>query len=146
MAFDINNPADLLALTNEGLLPQYVALNGETQAILNLLNDPANNDTPDNGVDKLTAEALLDVIFDVAISSQDQFKIQLLFEGTDGLGGDLSRFRAKLSALSTSIANAIATIVRPLNRAEVLFGGLDEVGTYENVKISKTQWIAARNS
>ena len=147
--FDVNNPADLLALKTEVNTDPFLmgyASATSTNDLLALLNDPEKNLGLETQPAPVTAEALLDAIFDVAISSQDQFKIQLLFEGTEGLNGDLSRFKTKIGALGTSLQNAVDRITRRVSRAEELFADLDENGVLEFVSISRNDWIAARDS
>lgn len=144
MAFDRNNPADLLALKTEVTTdPLGRGYNIEsTTIVLDLLNNPSNNVSGETGPAALNSDVLLKAIFDEPISSQDQFKVDLVF----GIGGDLSKFRADLSGLSVGLSNAIAGITRPLNRAEVLFAVNDENGTRENVTITREDWLAARDS
>lgn len=150
MSFDVNNPAHLLILkTEEETDPAgvgYAAALGNTHVLLDLFNLPANNPGPETGIDFLTAEACLLAIFGVSISSQDQFKIQLLFEGSESLQSDLSDFRLQIRGLSAPILAAIDTIIRPLSRVEVVFADLDINGVMERVVISRNDWIAARDS
>ena len=142
MAFDVNNTAHLVTLRDHG---NSLGLGGSTSEILAEFNLPGNNPTPATGPDGMTVSALLLVLFDVAISSQDQFKVQLLFESSQGRDDDLSQFRAKVRALGTAISNAVDTIVRALSWAEVTFGGLDSNGINERVVISRNDWLAARD-
>ena len=150
MAFDRNNLADLTTLKTEvnddpaGI--GYNASSGDTQLVLDGLNLVANNTTPANGNASMTAEAFLSAIFTVSISSQDQFKIQLMFEATSDLDGDLSKFRIDTKGLSVNISSAIDTIIRPLSRAEILFAIDDANGVKEFVIIKRLDWIAARDS
>lgn len=150
MAFDRTNSTHLLALKNEvdndPLSMGYAAVRDTTSALLELLNNPDNNLSPVNGNAPVTAEALLNAIFDESISSQDQFKIQLLFEATSGLTEDLSRYKTRVQSLSAGLNAALALIVRPLSRAEVLFSDDDANGIKEFVTISKADWFAARDS
>ena len=141
MAFDVANTAHLVTLRDYG---NSLGL-GNTDKILEQFNLPENNPTPSTGPDKMTANALLLAIFGISISSQDQFKIQLLFEATQGRSGDLSDFRAKVIALNANLAVAVNTIVRSLSYAEATFGVLDSNGVYESVIIKKSEWIAARD-
>ena len=142
MAFDINNTAHLVILGEYG---NSLGFGGSTNDILNAVNLAENNPAPVNGPDTMTANALLLAIFDVSISSQDQFKIQLLFEATQGRDGDLSDFRSRVRALGTTLSNAVDTIVRALSWAEVSFGGIDANGISERVIISRDDWFAARD-
>ncbi len=118
--------------------------NDGTKEILDLLN--GETDPPVNGIAPMTAEALLFAIYPLAISSQDQFKIQLLFEGSDSMQADLSRFRAEVVKLGTPIETAISAITRFLTVAEVEFSELDANGVNEIIRISKDDWVAARDS
>lgn len=148
MAFDRSNPADLLVLKTEVTTdPDSMSYDiASTSDILSKLNDPVNNVLPETGADKMTAEKLLKAIYPEAVSAQDQFKLQLLFESTGGLESDLSLFKANVSALGAGLASAVASIVRDLSRAEVLFAIDDSNGVRESVYISRDDWIAARDS
>lgn len=149
MAFDINNPSHLLALKNEVTLDPIgmgYDVNGNTNTLIALLNDPASNIGNDTGADFITPKNLLNAIFPEAISSQDQFKIQLVFESASSIEDDISIFRDDLSALSAGLATAISGITRSLSRAEVLFGDLDVNGSHEKVYITRNDWITARDS
>ena len=149
MAFDRNNPSDLLTLKTE-VATDPITMGydpaGNTHVLLELLNGPTNNVAPEDGADFMTAEKLLKVVYLEAISSQDQFKLQLTFEATGGLDSDLSNFKSEISALSTSLATAVSSIVRPLSRAEVLFSTSDVNGVREKVYISRDDYLAARDS
>ena len=149
MAFDKTNTTHLIALRDEESLDPismgYAAVTGQTQKTLSLFNTPSSNTESTSGQDFLVAEKLLEILFGEAISSQDQFKLQLLFEATNGLTDDLSQFKADVSALSGSLSTAISNNLRELSRAEVLFGSLDSNNSYERVIITKADWIAARD-
>jgi len=148
MAFNRRDQADLLALKTEvNTDPSGMGYDvASTPDILNKINDPANNVLPVTGADTMTAEKLLKVIYPEAVGAQDQFKLQLLFEATGGLESDLSLFKNEVSGLSTGLAAAVASIIRDLSRAEVLFADEDSNGVMESVYISRDDWIAARNS
>ena len=148
MAFNVNNAADLLALKTEvNTDPDGMGYDtASTPDILSKLNDPANNVLPETGPDRMTAEKLLKVIYPEAVSSQDQFKLQFTFEATGGLDSDLSNFKSEVSALSTGLATAVSSIIRPLSRAEVLFAVDDSSGARESVYISRNDWLTARDS
>lgn len=148
MAFDRSNPTHLAALKSE-VLTDPIAMgyvSGNTGDVLSRLNDPALNVGGDTGADFLTPKNLLNVLFGEAISSQDQFKIQLVFESASTIDDDISIFRDDLSALGVGLATAIGTITRSLSRGEVLFGALDANGSYEKVYITREDWLAARDS
>ena len=141
MAFDVANTAHLVTLRDYG---NSLGL-GSTGDLLDQFNLVDNNPSPSTGPGKMTANALLLAIFDISISSQDQFKIQLLFEATEGRDGDLSEYRVLVGALGAQILAAINTIVRSLSYADATFGVVDANGTHENVVISESQWFAARD-
>ena len=141
MSFDGSNAAHLVTLRDYG---NSLGL-GSTQAILDQFNLPENNPSPASGPAMMTANNLLVAIFDVPISSQDQFRIQLLFEATQGREGDLSEFRSLVSVLSASISSAISGIVRALSYADATFGIVDTNGTHETVTISESDWFTARD-
>ena len=153
MAFDKTNPLHLQALKDEQSLDPagvgYAAVDGYTQKTLDLFNLVSNNPTPSNGAAPLKADDLLHIIYAEAISSQDQFKLQLLYEATDGLKDDVSAFKEEVSLLSTALRTAIDARVRPMNRVEVLgqglFSGLDANNVEQFVIISKSDWFAALN-
>lgn len=150
MAFDRTDAADLLALKTEvnddPVAMGYSATGGSTQALLDLLNLPANNAVPADGNASLTAEDLLKMVFAENISAGDQFRVQLLFEMTSGSADDVSRFKTEISALDAGLATAITAHTRPLSRAEVLFSSLDANSVNETINISRDDWIAARDS
>lgn len=149
MAFDRNNPADLLALKTEVETdPVGVGYNpnGNENTLVDLLNSPAANPGLETGLDYITVKRLLDVIFNEAISSQDQFKIQLLFEATEGFYDDLSDYRASIGGLSANLQLAVDAITRKLSRSEILFSSVDANGTTERTILTIDDWHAARDS
>ena len=151
MAFNRNDPADLLALKNEvnndPIAMGYAAVVDESLTeLLLLLNEPINNATPEDGATTLTCEDLLKMLFAENISAGDQFRVQLIFEMTEGADSDISRFKPEISALDTGLANAINAHTRALSRAEILFSDPDVNGVKEFVSISRDDWIAARDS
>ncbi len=135
--FDKNDPTDLATL--KALVPDPTI---GTQDILDFLK----SDSITLGVAPMTAQALLKALFPVSINSQDQFKIQLMFEGTADLNSDLSIFKTDLIALGGQIPGAVNSITRLLSIAEEAFSDLDENGINEFVVISRDDWIAARES
>ena len=152
MPFDRNNAADLAALKSEVETDPanlgYSAVVTDTSALLALLNEPANNPGSETGAKKLILSDLLDMIFQENIASQDQFRVQLLFEQSQNQDDDVSKFKARLAALDTGLANLINANTRPLSRAEALFGdsNSDGFGSYEELVISRQDWFAARDS
>lgn len=148
MAFDVENQAHLTALKTEVETdPTGIGYNlADTNDILARLNDPAFNLGGQTGPDKLTPRTFAKALIGVAVSSQDQFTVQLMFEASEGLDEDISDFRLKaLTGLGTNVQNAINSITRSLNRAEVLFSDIDSNGVQESVTISRDDWFAARD-
>ena len=147
--FDENDPADILALNIEvygdptGM--NYAPVIQSTASLLSLLNDSNENIGNETGEAPMTPGNLLNAIWGISISSQDQFKIELLFTSAASQSEDISDFKAEVSALAPSISLAIQTIIRPLSRAEVLFADVDENGVVESVTIPKSGWIKARD-
>ena len=134
--FDRDDAAHLARLKALVVNPQ-----DGTKEILAFLNGK----TTIMGIAPMTAEALLAAIYPIAISSQDQFKLQLLFEGSESMSADLSRFRFDVIALGVTISAAINAIVRNLTIAEVEFSELDANGVNEIIQISEADWFAARD-
>ena len=152
MAFDRNNPADVLALKTEvdtdPALMGYTPADGDTGKLLDLLNLPANNVGNETGVAPLLGKDLMKMIFTDNISGPNQFNIELMYNlcAADGKDCDMSEFRAAVVALGDAGLNAqITAHIRPLSRAEVLFSNLDADGTHEFVTISNKDWFAARD-
>ena len=149
MAYDVNNPADVAALRaevdNDPVGMGYTADDGDVGKLLDQLNLPENNVVPADGNAPMRADLFLDSIFNLAISSPNQFVINSMFATSNGFEEDLSFFRLKTIGLSNALSDAIDTIVRPLSRAEVLFAVDDSNGVKEFVTITNTDWAAARN-
>jgi len=150
MAFDRNDAADLLALKNEvNLDPAGVgyAPDASTDATLvALLNDVESNPGIETGNATLGLEDLLEMVFVENVSAGDQFRVQLIFEMATSANEDVSRFKAPLSLMDVGLAGRITAHIRELNRAEVLFAELDANDVMETVKISTSDWHAARDS
>jgi len=148
MAFNKNDPADLLALKNEATLdPLGMGYNilGGTQDILDLFNTPASNLGSETGPDFLTTGKFLTIVFAENVSAGDQFRIQLLYEMTEG-DVNIDKHRTDIAVLNDiGINNAIAALTRPLSRADFLFGDIIN-GAHEIVNISSSEWFAARDS
>ena len=147
MAFDRNEPADLLALKNEVELDPvgvgYTPADGDTGKLLGLLNTPASNPGGEIGPDFLTTANFLSIVYVENVSAGDQFRIQLLFEMTEG-DVNIDKYRGDIALLNDAGLNArIALIVRPLTRAEVLFSDVVD-GAKESVVITDRDWFAAR--
>ena len=149
MAFDRTNSSDLLALKNEvNNDPLSIGYSSaiNVDVILDLLNDPVNNPEGQIGKDYATVNQMLEAIWGESISSQDQFKIQLVFEIANSPNSDITNFKSNIGALSTGLQTAIDAITRPLSRAEVLFSDDILADPVEKVIISQQDWIAARDS
>jgi hypothetical protein len=148
MAFDINDPADKLALKNEvNNDPLSLGYNPDANVntLLGLLNDASKNTGGETANQKLTPRILL---AQVVLSDYDSNQVTdgerryiEAFFNRQNLDEEIEEFRDKIRDAfkinSTTVTN-IDALVRPLSRAEVLFGS-------ETV-ISKADWIAARNS
>lgn len=148
MAFDINDPADLLALKNEiNNDPLSLGYNPDANVntLLGLLNDADKNTGGETANQKLTPRILL---AQVVLSDYDSNQVTdgerryiEAFFNRQNLDEEIEEFREKIRDAfkinSTTVTN-IDALVRPLSRAEVLFGA-------ETV-ISKADWIAARDS
>lgn len=148
MAFDINDPADKLALKNEvNNDPLSLGYNPDANVntLLGLLNDASKNTGGETANQKLTPRILL---AQVVLSDYDSNQVTdgerryiEAFFNRQNLDEEIEEFREKIrdafKVNSTTVAN-IDALVRPLSRAEVLFGA-------ETV-ISKADWIAARDS
>ena len=138
MSFDRNDPADLATL--KGLVPDPTL---PTQQIL----DDLNAETATVGIANMTASNLINAFMnDSTPLGINADIIKLMFEPASGYSDDLSRFRLQTRALSTQIGNAVDSIVRFLTLAELSFSNLDGNGVNETVTISKSDWIAARDS
>lgn len=149
MSFDRTNAADLAALKTEVLTdPTGAGYNPSASeaVLLDLLNNPAQNKTPATGPDYLTPLNVLKGLMPVSINSQDQFKIQLVFESAQGVTDDISVFRPDLVSFGGQVATAINGINRALSRAEILFAEDDVNGSRESVVITTADWRAARDS
>lgn len=135
MAFDRNDPAQVLALFNEwNLDPAAVgyAASNNTNQLLNLTNDAANNPGNDTQSRPFDASAVMDA-YDPADLQANQINpgaesyTALLVSYGTGFVPDISayetRFRALFSGIpgSVTIANLNAQTV-DLSRADVLWG------------------------
>jgi hypothetical protein len=148
MAFDRNDSADLLALKNEINLDPigmgYVSVIDSTNLLLKLINNSANNVGGETVAKRLTPELLLDVLVvddfagnQVTDGERRFLEVFLNKERTE----DIEKYREKIrQTFKTNSATVVAldALVRPLSRAEVLFG--------ENTVIFREDWVAARDS
>ena len=150
MSFDINNPADLLALKTEvNTDPSSVGYDptGPTEEVLALLNLAANNPGSEKGTPPLLLGDLWQIIVeDGATATQAEFELGLLYAMGEGPDTDVSRWRETIKTVDTGIGNRITALARDLSRAEALFAVLDATGTTEYVVISREDWLASRDS
>ena len=149
MAFNINNPADLLALKNEiGLDPigqDYAAAQGGTKIILDKLNVSGQNvggETINRPVEELDIPDIAAVIDEAeyaALSEYDKEWVKMFIArpADEVLKPYQSKF-ATIFAASTTLTAALALRSKQASRAEVLFG--------VNTDISRQDWFAARDS
>lgn len=145
--FDINNQADLTALKTEVETdPLAIGYNtADISVLLDQLNNPANNPGGEIGADFCTAKRMLKAIFNEPISSQDQFKVQLVFETSSGPDSDVTDYKANIAGLSAGLSAIMAGITRPLSRAEVLFADDINADPVEYVILTRNDWFAARD-
>ena len=149
MGFNRSDSADLLTLKNEVSVDPismgYAAIVDQTNKLLKLLNDPANNVGAETVNTELTPEILLDTLDTTELGSNqvsagERDWLQMVFQY--GLrGADIEKYRTKIKAIfqSNSTTNAnIDALIRTLSRVEVLFD--------PKTTISRDDWIAARNS
>lgn len=156
MAFDLNNPADLIVLRDEEALDpigmDYALVSGQTNKTLDLFNDPENNvgeDLDDYISEIFTSEVALDVIDATELTVGAKFSegqsawLGYLFAAADSLGEKFALFEPKFRALfsaytpSSNTLDALDARNRKISRAERLFG----VGTF----ITRDDWLAARD-
>lgn len=148
MAFDRNDPADLLALkteVNDDPIGMGYSGANNTQQLLALLSDPDSNIGGESTNVELTAEVLLDVLDtdDFASNQVDQGErdwIKMCFDYAL-TGISIEKYRAKIKGIfqvNYQTNQNIDNLIRTLSRAEVLFGA----GTI----ITKYDWFAARDS
>ena len=148
MAFDVTDPADLLALQVEQATDPigmgYAAVDGSTGRTLALFNDPEKNVGGETTNVELTTGVLLDVMVPSDLGAQQvddgerRYIEALMNRPFDEM---IERWRVQIrNAFRTNSATvaAIDALFRTMSRAEVLFG----VGTV----ISKSDWFAARDS
>lgn len=152
MAFDLNNPADLLALKNEVTLdPLGMGYDPDTSTarLLKQLNDAAENLGGETTGETLTIRLLLRTCVDNPddLTVGGQFTegaleaIKMVFEASNHIDEDIEVYRAGITAMfaaNDGLRLALEAQSRGLSRAEVLFGA----GT----AITKNDWFAARVS
>jgi len=146
MAFNRNDPVQLLALTNE-ITQDPLGMGYDIDRVnigVKLINDPEGNIGGETTAETLTVSMLLDVMdiddFDSNQVSDGERRFIESFINRD-LNQDIDRWKAKIrSAFKTNstTSGAIAALVRRISRAEFLFG--------ENTQLVKEDWFAARDS
>lgn len=150
MAFDRNDPADLLALKTEvNTDPIAMGYNptGSTPQLLSLLNEGANNVGGETTGETFTHRLIIEVTEpdDLTVGGQfsqgdlETVKSIMALSGTQDpdISWAETRWRQAHVGNNTTLANIDARI-RTLSRAEVLFG--------EGTFISRDDWFAARDS
>ena len=149
MAFDNTDPIQLAALnsevTEDPIGIGYSAVINNTRAVLEKLNDPAQNvggETINRPIEELTISEVAGVIDSVeydALSAYDKEWVKMFI--TRPLGENLTLYQTKFLALfgpasdTRNAANALR--VKNASRAEILFG----VNTF----ISRVDWVTARD-
>ena len=149
MAFDRTDPADLAALKSEvntdPIGMGYAAVVDQTQNLLKLLNDPANNVGGETASRIFEVDAMMDALDPTDYEAPQtganaaEYVIQLIAYGTQfgSIVGFEAKFRSMFAANSGTIIALDAQNVN-LSRAEVLFG--------QGTTITRDDWIAARDS
>lgn len=147
MAFIRTNAADLLSLKTEVTTdPIGMGYNpaGGTNAILKLLNDADSNIGGETTGIILTPKKLLDVIVvpdfsgnGVTDGERRYLEVFMNKPSDEDIESHREKIRQTFKTNSSTVA-ALDALVRPLSRAEVLFG--------ENTVINRDDWIAARDS
>ena len=150
MSFDRNDAADLLALKTEvnddPISMGYAAVVDQTQQLLKLLNDPANNVNGDTADRVFTVEAMMDALDPTEYDAQQTVAgtpsyVHTLVEMGSSARIDISTYKAKfrsMFAANSATVVALDAQTSPLSRAEVLFG--------QGTTITRDDWIAARDS
>lgn len=147
-AFEVTDPADLLALQQEIAVDPagqgYAEAQG-TADLLDRLNNPARNQAPQNvqqPVEVLTVPAVAGVInageYD-ALGAYNRAWVQMLITrpATEPLAPYSAKFLAVFGPASLTRAAVINLLARPASRAEVLFG--------RDTVISRDDYFAARD-
>lgn len=150
MSFDINNAADLLTLKNEvnnDPIGMGYDPSGNTPSILSLLNDPSKNVGGETTGKTLTVKLLLDAIEPGDLTIGGQFSqgklewLKMVVESSTDINSVIESQRVKITNLFQAqdvTRTMLEAQSRTLSRAEVIFS--------ENTNISRTDWIAARDS
>lgn len=148
MAFDINDPADLLALKTEvntdPIGMGYAAVIDQTNLLLKLLNDPANNVGGDTAARPFDALAMMDALVpadydspQTALGAPNYVHTLVELAAYESIAAYKTKFR-ELFAANSDTVTALDAQTSPLSRAEVLFG--------QGTVITRDDWAAARDS
>ena len=147
MAFDQTDSADLLALKTEVTTdPLGLGYNPDnSNDVVKILNDPAANTGGETANQTLTPRILLEQVvladYDSNQVTDGERRYIEAFFNRQNLDENIDAFRNKIrdafKTNSTTVAN-IDALVRPLSRAEVLFGA--------DTVLSRSDWLAARDS
>lgn len=147
MAFDNTNPTDLLALQTEvntdPIGMDYAAVVDQTNLLLKLLNDPANNVGGETAARPFDVYAMLDALDPADYDAQQTVTgapnyVHTLVElaGFSDISIYKTKFRSLFAANSATVT-ALDAQTSPLSRAEVLFG--------QGTLLTRDDWAAARD-
>jgi len=146
MAFDRGSAADLLALKTEvetDPISMGYVLTNVTQ-LIKQINDPAANVGGDTVAQELNVALLLDVVdtddFDAPQVTDGERRFIESFLNRD-FNENINRWKEKIKLAfraTSGTSQAIDALVRPISRAEVLFG--------EGTSLTRDDWFAARDS
>ncbi len=149
MAFDVTNPNDLAALQseviNDPLNINYAQwIDASTVQFMLLLNDAANNPVVVTTTVELTTGVLLDIMVPDDLGAQqvndgERRYIEALMNRP--FNESIERWRSQIRnafRLNSDTVLAIDALIRPISRAEVLFG--------VNTVLTALDWAAARDS
>ena len=146
--FDRSNPADLAALKSEvetdPLSMGYAAVITQTNNLLRLLNDPANNVGGETVARPFDVQAMLDALDPIELDDQQTTVgaaeyTHMLAEMS--LQFDISPYKSKWASMfagNSATVTALNAQTAPLSRAEVLFG--------QGTILTRDDWAAARDS
>ena len=153
MAFDRNDPADLLALQTEvntdPIAMGYAAVVDVTAQLLKLLNDPANNTGDGSPGQETEVSRPFDVFAMMDALAPADYDAQQTVTGAPnyvhtlvelGAYSSIEPYREKFRALfaaNSATVTALDAQVRAISRAEALFG--------VDTEISREDWFAARD-
>ena len=149
MSFDRTDPADLAALKTEvetDPIGMGYALATNTNQLLKLLNDPANNVGGDTASRAFDASAMLDALDPSELDAQQTTVgaaeyVNALMNAEGLLGLDIEAYKTKFRSLFAGNSATVAALdaqTSALSRAEVLFG--------QGTSLTEEDWFAARDS